>query len=44
MNRSEDKQRILIVDDDTVLRDLVSSYLGSSGYQIVEAGDARNVE
>ncbi|MEI6333912.1 MAG: response regulator [Methylococcaceae bacterium] len=39
MNRSEDKQCILIVDDDTALRDLVSGYLGSSGYQIVEAGD-----
>jgi DNA-binding response OmpR family regulator len=39
MNRSEDKQCILIVDDDTALRDLVSGYLGSSGYQVVEAGD-----
>ena len=39
MNRSEDKQCILIVDDDTALRDLVSGYLGSSGYLVVEAGD-----
>ena len=39
MNRSENKQCILIVDDDTALRDLVSGYLGSSGYQVVEAGD-----
>jgi two-component system phosphate regulon response regulator OmpR len=39
MNRSEHKQCILIVDDDTALRDLVSGYLGSSGYQVVEAGD-----
>jgi DNA-binding response OmpR family regulator len=39
MNRSEDKQCILIVDDDAALRDLVSSYLGSSGYLVVEAGD-----
>ena len=39
MNRSENKQCILIVDDDTALRDLVSGYLASSGYQVVEAGD-----
>ena len=39
MNRSEDKQCILIVDDDAALRDLVSGYLGSSGYLVVEAGD-----
>jgi DNA-binding response OmpR family regulator len=39
MNRSEDKQCILIVDDDTALRDLVSGYLSSSGYMVVEAGD-----
>jgi len=39
MNKSEDKQCILIVDDDTALRELVSGYLGSSGYLVVEAGD-----
>ena len=39
MNRSEYKQCILIVDDDAALRDLVSGYLGSSGYLVVEAGD-----
>ncbi len=37
MNRSVDKQRILIVDDDTALRDLVASYLGGSGYRVDEA-------
>ena len=39
MNRSEYKQCILIVYDDAALRDLVSGYLGSSGYLVVEAGD-----
>ena len=39
MNRSEYKQCILIVDDDAALRDLVSGYLGSSGYLVVEADD-----
>jgi len=39
MNKPKDKQRILIVDDDTALRDLVASYLSASGYLVDEAGD-----
>lgn len=32
-------QRILVVDDDTALRELVTSYLGASGYQVEGVGD-----
>ena len=32
-------QRILMVDDDAALRELVTSYLGSSGYQVEGVGD-----
>lgn len=39
MNRLDDKQRILVVDDDTALRELVADYLGSSGYGVEVAGD-----
>lgn len=39
MNKPEDKQRILVVDDDTALRDLVTEYLVMSGYQVNAAGD-----
>lgn len=39
MNRPDDKQRILIVDDDIALRDLVVHYLSASGYLMSEAGD-----
>jgi DNA-binding response OmpR family regulator len=39
MNKSEDKHRILIVDDDIALRDLVVNYLSASGYPVEEAGD-----
>ncbi len=39
MNKSEDKHRILIVDDDIALRDLVVDYLSASGYLVEVAGD-----
>jgi len=39
MNRSEDKQRILVVDDDMSLRELVADYLSKSGYAVQVAGD-----
>ncbi|MFA5924108.1 MAG: response regulator [Methylococcaceae bacterium] len=39
MNRPEDKQRILVVDDDKALRELVADYLGVSGYGVEVAGD-----
>jgi two-component system phosphate regulon response regulator OmpR len=32
-------QRILVVDDDVALRELVTSYLGASGYQVEGVGD-----
>jgi DNA-binding response OmpR family regulator len=32
-------QRILVVDDDTALRELVTSYLSASGYQVEGVGD-----
>ena len=32
-------QRILVVDDDTALRELVMTYLGASGYQVEGVGD-----
>ena len=32
-------QRILVVDDDAALRELVTSYLGASGYQVEGVGD-----
>jgi two-component system phosphate regulon response regulator OmpR len=32
-------QRILVVDDDTALRELVTSYLNASGYQVEGVGD-----
>lgn len=34
-------RHILVVDDDTVLRDLVMRYLGQNGYQTVGAGDGQ---
>lgn len=39
MNKPEDKHRILIVDDDIALRDLVVNYLSASGYPVEVAGD-----
>lgn len=35
----EDEKHILIVDDDPGLRDLVTDYLGTSGYLVAAAGD-----
>jgi two-component system phosphate regulon response regulator OmpR len=35
----EATQRILVVDDDTALRELVTSYLAASGYQVEGVGD-----
>ena len=32
-------QRILVVDDDVALRELVTTYLGNSGYQVEGVGD-----
>lgn len=39
MNNCKDKQRILIVDDDGALRELVTDYLSLSGYLVSTAGD-----
>ena len=33
------KSRLLVVDDETDLRDLLSQYLGSRGYEVVPASD-----
>lgn len=33
------KQRILVVDDDAALRELVADYLGASGFQVEGVGD-----
>ncbi len=38
MSRSVNKQRILVVDDDTDLRELVSDYLSTNGYLVEVAG------
>ncbi len=35
----EAKQRILVVDDDAALRELVADYLGASGFQVDGVGD-----
>jgi DNA-binding response OmpR family regulator len=43
MNKSEDTQRILVVDDDVALRDLVTDYLASSGYRVETAGDGETM-
>jgi len=37
MTKSEDKQRILVIDDDSALRELVADYLVMSGYEVVQA-------
>ena len=39
MNKLEDKHRVLIVDDDMALRDLVVDYLVANGYWVDAAGD-----
>jgi two-component system OmpR family response regulator len=36
--------RILMVDDDPGIRDVVSDFLGKHGYQVDTAGDAREME
>lgn len=36
--------RILMVDDDPGIRDVVSDFLGKHGYQVETAGDAREME
>jgi len=36
--------RILMVDDDPGIRDVVSEFLGQHGYQVETAGDAREME
>jgi two-component system OmpR family response regulator len=36
--------RILMVDDDPGIRDVVSEFLGQHGYQVETAGDARGME
>jgi len=36
---SEDSKRILIVDDDAALRELITDYLSVSGYQVEGVGD-----
>ncbi|MCK9606341.1 MAG: response regulator [Methylomonas sp.] len=41
MNKPVDKQRILIVDDDNALRELVTDYLGMSGFLVHAAGDGQ---
>lgn len=41
MNKPVDKQRILIVDDDSALRELVTDYLGMSGFLVHAAGDGQ---
>jgi DNA-binding NtrC family response regulator len=33
------KSRLLVVDDETDLRDLLAQYLGSRGYEVVSASD-----
>lgn len=35
----EQQQRILVVDDDTALRELVAEYLSASGFQVEQLGD-----
>jgi len=39
MTKSEDKQRILVVDDDSALRELIADYLTMSGYQVDQAAN-----
>ncbi len=36
--------RILMVDDDPGIRDVVSDFLGRHGYSVTTAGDAREME
>lgn len=41
MNKALDKQHILIVDDDSALRELVADYLSMSGFLVHAAGDGQ---
>lgn len=41
MNKALDKQHILIVDDDSALRELVTDYLSMSGFLVHAAGDGQ---
>lgn len=43
MTKSEDTQRILVVDDDAALRELVTDYLALSGYQVEAADDGETM-
>ncbi|WP_041365733.1 response regulator [Methylomonas methanica] len=43
MHKSEDTQRILIVDDDCALRELVTDYLSMSGFLVFTAGDGQSM-
>lgn len=43
MNDFEQKQHILVVDDDIALRDLVTTYLISSGYSVAVAGNGETM-
>jgi len=43
MNTLEETQRILVVDDDVALRELVTDYLTSSGYKVESAGDGETM-
>ncbi|MDB5469596.1 MAG: DNA-binding response regulator [Caulobacter sp.] len=43
-NPSEAPARILMVDDDPGIRDVVSEFLGQHGYQVETAGDGRAME
>ena len=40
----EDRERIVIVDDDPGIRDVVSAYLEGHGYQVETVGDAKELE
>lgn len=39
-----DKLKLLVVDDDPGLRDLLSRYLGDQGYEVSSAGDAAEMD
>jgi DNA-binding response OmpR family regulator len=39
----ESSQRILVVDDDSALRELIASYLRGNGFQVDGAGDGREM-
>lgn len=41
---SDTKTRILVVDDDADLRDLLSGYLQKQGFDVAEAGDGQEME